>query len=68
MDVGGLRAVQDYFQESTEHVCLGPRRQDEKSNLVSLPSFLNNEDDSFRRKCVHPRAGRVRKDEGSLSK
>lgn len=47
VDVGVLCGVQDYFQEFTEHVSLGLRRQDEKRNVVSLPSSLNNGDDSF---------------------
>lgn len=35
VDARVLRAVQDYFQESTEHVFLGLRRRGEKRNLVS---------------------------------
>lgn len=44
-DVGGRRAGQDCFQESTEHVPCGLRRHGKERNLVFLPSFLDNGDD-----------------------
>lgn len=52
VDVGVLCAIQDYFQESTEHVPLGLRRQDEKRNLVFLPSSLDNGNDLLGRSDV----------------